>query len=146
MMMRQETSGNCELLIGLSKPTVSTGHLLTVLCTCAQFSDEIHADSSYNMCFFFFSSRRRHTRFKCDWSSDVCSSDLVRTLGETRHRSSVVPNFIGELTHASIHPGVSRQKLASGQGGNWVQTMPGKGRSEERRVGKECRSRWSPYH
>src|SRR5882762_7222088 len=27
---------------------------------------------------FFFSSRRRHTRFKCDWSSDVCSSDLVR--------------------------------------------------------------------
>src|SRR5260370_29806897 len=25
--------------------------------------------------FFFFSSRRRHTRFKCDWSSDVCSSD-----------------------------------------------------------------------
>src|SRR5260370_25866666 len=28
------------------------------------------------MWFFFFSSRRRHTRFKCDWSSDVCSSDL----------------------------------------------------------------------
>src|SRR5256886_9778460 len=26
---------------------------------------------------FFFSSRRRHTRFDCDWSSDVCSSDLV---------------------------------------------------------------------
>src|SRR5438270_8130490 len=28
---------------------------------------------------FFFSSRRRHTRFDCDWSSDVCSSDLART-------------------------------------------------------------------
>src|SRR2546427_7920489 len=28
-------------------------------------------------CFFFFSSRRRHTRFDCDWSSDVCSSDLA---------------------------------------------------------------------
>src|SRR2546430_9181467 len=28
--------------------------------------------------FFFFSSRRRHTRFDCDWSSDVCSSDLDR--------------------------------------------------------------------
>src|SRR2546427_4428509 len=27
--------------------------------------------------FFFFSSRRRHTRFDCDWSSDVCSSDLA---------------------------------------------------------------------
>src|SRR2546430_7204565 len=30
--------------------------------------------------FFFFSSRRRHTRFDCDWSSDVCSSDLFRTI------------------------------------------------------------------
>src|SRR2546430_8832541 len=30
---------------------------------------------------FFFSSRRRHTRFDCDWSSDVCSSDL-RKLGQ----------------------------------------------------------------
>src|SRR4029077_9513092 len=29
---------------------------------------------------FFFSSRRRHTRFKCDWSSDVCSSDLRNAL------------------------------------------------------------------
>src|SRR2546427_12792536 len=29
------------------------------------------------MLFFFFSSRRRHTRFDCDWSSDVCSSDLI---------------------------------------------------------------------
>src|SRR5256886_959688 len=29
-----------------------------------------------NLCVFFFSSRRRHTRFDCDWSSDVCSSDL----------------------------------------------------------------------
>src|SRR2546430_9491060 len=28
------------------------------------------------VCLFFFSSRRRHTRFDCDWSSDVCSSDL----------------------------------------------------------------------
>src|SRR2546430_15539969 len=31
--------------------------------------------------FFFFSSRRRHTRFDCDWSSDVCSSDLVARAG-----------------------------------------------------------------
>src|SRR6267143_6666378 len=29
---------------------------------------------------FFFSSRRRHTRWNCDWSSDVCSSDLRRRL------------------------------------------------------------------
>src|SRR5260370_25405434 len=32
-------------------------------------------DPSWRLC-FFFSSRRRHRRFKCDWSSDVCSSDL----------------------------------------------------------------------
>src|SRR2546430_11523032 len=33
---------------------------------------------------FFFSSRRRHTRFDCDWSSDVCSSDLESPIGERR--------------------------------------------------------------
>src|SRR6266513_3287994 len=38
--------------------------------------------------FFFFSSRRRHTRSKRDWSSDVCSSDLVR--GGEAHRPGVV--------------------------------------------------------
>src|SRR5690242_21532395 len=32
----------------------------------------------YLLIFFFFSSRRRHTRLTCDWSSDVCSSDLVK--------------------------------------------------------------------
>src|SRR5690606_41132244 len=32
------------------------------------------------VCTFFFSSRRRHTRFSRDWSSDVCSSDLVTTV------------------------------------------------------------------
>src|SRR5688572_31412443 len=36
--------------------------------------------------FFFFSSRRRHTRFDCDWSSDVCSSDLGRGVGMATRR------------------------------------------------------------
>src|SRR5256886_17276780 len=35
-----------------------------------------HGESGSCGVFFFFSSRRRHTRFDCDWSSDVCSSDL----------------------------------------------------------------------
>src|SRR2546430_14830231 len=35
--------------------------------------------------FFFFSSRRRHTRFDCDWSSGVCSSDLYRVLAPGGH-------------------------------------------------------------
>src|SRR6266478_7615721 len=42
--------------------------------------------------FFFFSSRRRHTRFDCDWSSDVCSSDL-RQVGVVEDRSPGMPQF-----------------------------------------------------
>src|SRR5467141_2295131 len=44
------------------------------------------------MSFFFFSSRRRHTRFKCDWSSDVCSSDLA---GEPRFGGDNVGAVVG---------------------------------------------------
>src|SRR2546430_5784307 len=39
--------------------------------------------------FFFFSSRRRHTRFDCDWSSDVCSSDLPAPSSTRRIMKSV---------------------------------------------------------
>src|SRR5688572_31604357 len=42
-------------------------------------------------CYFFFSSRRRHTRFDCDWSSDVCSSDLPPPAGASRCRISETP-------------------------------------------------------
>src|SRR2546426_4655357 len=48
---------------------------------------------SYDYVFFFFSSRRRHTRLQGDWSSDVCSSDLERqaraAFDELRHRAAV---------------------------------------------------------
>src|SRR5260370_22661037 len=43
---------------------------------------------------FFDSSRRRHTRFKCDWSSDVCSSDLT---GELEHKVEAVEAWVAEL-------------------------------------------------
>src|SRR2546427_2143305 len=86
--------------------------------------------------FFFFSSRRRHTRFDCDWSSDVCSSDLTSPTRNPLLRlvdpCSLNPNGI-----PSFSPALTR----SGYAGSIVQE-----RSEERRVGKECRSRWSPYH
>src|SRR5688572_31654898 len=39
--------------------------------------------------FFFFSSRRRHTRFDCDWSSDVCSSDLSGAAAVRGHSSPI---------------------------------------------------------
>src|SRR5688572_18844853 len=49
--------------------------------------------------FFFFSSRRRHTRFDCDWSSDVCSSDLTgreASGGESAEVRSILPYFYGD--------------------------------------------------
>src|SRR6201989_3675600 len=73
----------------------------------------------FRVVFFFLSSRRRHTRSLRDWSSDVCSSDLPL------------------MNHGSIF------NLSVG---NHCTLSPLKNRSEERRVGKECRSRWSPYH
>src|SRR5256886_10014191 len=45
------------------------------------------AGASHSRCSFFFSSRRRHTIFDCDWSSDVCSSDLRRFFPFTLHIS-----------------------------------------------------------
>src|SRR5438093_5952687 len=67
---------------------------------------------------FFFSSRRRHTRLVSDWSSDVCSSDLGCS---TLRCTSFCPR------HRTRSP-------------RW------RPRSEERRVGKECRSWWSLYN
>src|SRR5712692_7186279 len=54
---------------------------------------------------FFFSSRRRHTTWICDWSSDVCSSDLLRSLArqaELRVKVELDPR--GELTLDSVVP------------------------------------------
>src|SRR2546430_13584701 len=45
-----------------------------------EFVNEYIVGVYYVFFFFFFSSRRRHTRFDCDWSSDVCSSDLLKGL------------------------------------------------------------------
>src|SRR5256886_7235427 len=96
--------------------------------------------------YFFFSSRRRHTRFDCDWSSDVCSSDL---------RSSRV-SLLSPAEKSAIHPASSGSLQRESHChcdcrlGEWPQLPRRKRlqecRSEERRVGKECRSRWSPYH
>src|SRR5438309_4660401 len=61
------------------------------------------------MFFFFFSSRRRHTRWNCDWSSDVCSSDLenAATLGGTSW--TYIWNLSGELTRVSNSQGTQGQ-------------------------------------
>src|SRR5258706_5175498 len=74
---------------------------------------------------FFFSSRRRHTRLVSDWSSDVCSSDLA-----PKPRNAPFGGVFVATARA-------RMRTLGQEYGP---------RSEERRVGKECRSRWSPYH
>src|SRR5260370_15067568 len=52
---------------------------------------------------FFFSSRRRHTRFKCDWSSDVCSSDLTRTASRLVPKQFEYRYRLGAAYHAVGH-------------------------------------------
>src|SRR5438876_7739727 len=95
---------------------------------------------------FFFSSRRRHTRWTGDWSSDVCSSDLGFRLGD---RSLETTPFVkGTIVNRGSPGGtltVSSDGKQPGTGIVWA-THTNNKRSEERRVGKECRSRWSPYH
>src|SRR3972149_3933982 len=52
--------------------------------------------------FFFFSSRRRHTRFDCDWSSDVCSSDLLEYDVEVQHLVKVFDNDVTAVNDVSF--------------------------------------------
>src|SRR5690606_41098120 len=80
--------------------------------------------SSEGLCFFFFSSRRRHTRFSRDWSSDVCSSDLggrqyLVSNGQLQDYRAIVADL------------------------DWVPGKPVTLRSEERRVGKGSREGWT---
>src|SRR5207249_8200912 len=99
---------------------------------------------------FFFSSRRRHTRSKRDWSSDVCSSDLDTDpqplLDELDQR--YVPGEIDlDLRDKGI-PFVhgkrgTRAYLALSVLALIVVAGILYERSEERRVGKECSARWS---
>src|SRR5690242_21633332 len=95
--------------------------------------------------FFFFSSRRRHTRLTCDWSSDVCSSDLAKPQGEPKGGIVVVQEIFGINPHIrSVADSFARHGYTAIAPAFFDHVESG--RSEERRVGKECRSRWSPYH
>src|SRR5690606_40714562 len=99
---------------------------------------------------FFFSSRRRHTRFSRDWSSDVCSSDLrvaydyptiirqltgMYTLKDIKMKVDLPPIYTGELNGTSL----GNLRLAASDFG----LVAVEWRSEERRVGKEASSRRS---
>src|SRR5690606_40355994 len=97
--------------------------------------------------FFFFSSRRRHTRFSRDWSSDVCSSDLD---------PARIPALVEEMLRLDppLHLDMRKTTRDVTLGGVdvpagslvWLVIAaanrdPRAFRSEERRVGNECRAR-----
>src|SRR5690606_40073868 len=99
------------------------------------------------------SSRRRHTRFSRDWSSDVCSSDLnmversilfakdevIKEMSFTELFKTETSTVENEFYTKTLQE-VEKEHILK-----VVKKCSGRisGRSEERRVGKECRSRWS---
>src|SRR5690349_22369283 len=91
--------------------------------------------------FFFFSSRRRHTRSLRDWSSDVCSSDL--RFPACVARSEGLPR--SQIPFLLAPAGRGSHNIVPCERGRCAAAAPAvrARRSEERRVGKECRSRWA---
>src|SRR5437763_4652305 len=102
---------------------------------------------------FFFSSRRRHTRYIGDWSSDVCSSDLTtgwsflqrtsqKSLDEKPFQCNICFRRFKDKCNLANH---KKQKHKKPKGQQLLTPYPkarpgGKVRSEERRVGKACRT------
>src|SRR5204863_3974147 len=96
-------------------------------------------------CFFFFSSRRRHTISLRDWSSDVCSSDLGARQAPPRSplrlgSVSVIDDVAEPAGVAAEAQWTSRRSLSSASRAVCCARKRLFMRSEERRVGKECRS------
>src|SRR5256886_11648623 len=119
------------------------------MTTCADHSKGTHFWARG----FFFSSRRRHSIFDCDLSSDVCSSDLRTPARAARgvvfgKGASPVKLFPAQL-RAELLKMFARKRTWIGFGLFLAVELLLLGllqRSEERRVGKEGRSRWSPDH
>src|SRR5690242_21149828 len=91
--------------------------------------------------FFFFSSRRRHTRLTCDWSSDVCSSDLAEfgidwlpSLLASRDKGQDLVNIAQVFTRSGMTELTWKDSN--------ITTIDRKSVV----VGKECRSRWAAGH
>src|SRR5207237_10438930 len=111
-------------------------------------------DSLHSARVFFFSSRRRHTRFKCDWSSDVCSSDLIEWAVGGVLGAAVNPSWIPqpaqtgtyrtEIGRASCRGRVGLVELGDGGGRHGVgasdreswRRRDGQGLAESRREGR----------
>src|SRR5689334_24158892 len=99
---------------------------------------------------FFFSSRRRHTRWNCDWSSDVCSSDLAEEIVDDSNKDKPASRrevvLISDLQEGARLDGLQGHDWPAGVKVTLERIDARRRRSEERRVGKECRTRWSAVH
>src|SRR2546430_14487437 len=95
---------------------------------------------------FFFCKQKTAYEIDCDWSSDVCSSDLVLVVQPSR----VVPALTELAAAADVRDGHGHSAVEQAQairrerGGIGDAVGSVSDRSEERRVGEEGRSRWSP--
>src|SRR3546814_2274222 len=93
-------------------------------------------------CFFFFKQKTAYEMRISDWSSDVCSSDLLQV-----SQAAAGTAFLSNAAAGRIY-GVDGD--INIRATDELTLFGSFGRSEERRVGKECvstcRSRWSPYH
>src|SRR5438093_5186968 len=125
----------CLLLVMLVLLSFYLSVVCCIFCCCLFLS------------FFFFSSRIRHTRLFSDWSSDVCSSDLG---SRPRPRNSIrcasapaPPNGVPRARARSSRATSPGRIFERGRScrARWRPCLRGEPRSEERRVGKECRSR-----
>src|SRR3546814_8000862 len=103
-----------------------------VLCVCSVFV------------FFFFKQKTAYEMRISDWSSDVCSSDLLYSGDLFEAVQQAVRRLHGAYAIAVFCRDEPHRVVGARQGSPLVV------RSEERRVGKECvstcRSGWSPYH
>src|SRR5256886_9202983 len=140
----------------IALPSMPTHRLLAARLLAALFSvcsDRAICERLIND-LLFVSSRRRHTIVDCDWSSDVCSSDLaVQALSGGTNAKRRTWLILATLILAALATIVSNLRIRKDTLQLKAEVLRLNGgilqqgeRSEERRVGKECRSRWSPYH
>src|SRR5437868_9094175 len=94
---------------------------------------------------FYFSSRRRHTRSKRDWSSDVCSSDLNQAIARINRPNKINGNACTAARTNVRNSSSAGVKSQGERSSTWIRLTTAT-RSEERRVGKEWRGRrWEEW-
>src|SRR5438093_7592816 len=115
-----------------------------MFCMFLRFVSYFINSPSLRLLRLFFSSRRRHTRLVSDWSSDVCSSDLVTYKGTPLTSGTIIfhsPDGYVDSTSINARGEYTLANFPVGKAKITVATQPYEKRSEERRVGKEGRVR-----